>query len=69
MPPPVQNFIQRLIVGLVALDPLHEVLNGVLCVAVDVVWAAKFDLLKQEKQLEAFCTLIIHPDDCLQPAC
>lgn len=45
MPLPVQNLIQRLVGGLVTLDPLHEVLNGLFCVAVDVVWAAQFNLL------------------------
>lgn len=37
---PVQDLVQRLVGGLVTLDPLHEVLDGLLCVAVDVVWAA-----------------------------
>lgn len=45
---PVQNLVQRLIGRLVTLDPLHEVFNGLLCVAVDVVGAAQLHLLQEK---------------------
>lgn len=49
---PVQNLVQRLVRGLVTLDPLHEVLNGLLCIAVYVVWAAQLNLLQREETQE-----------------
>lgn len=50
MSSPVQNLVQRLVGRLVALDPLHEVLDGILGVAVDVVWAVQLNLLRGEEQ-------------------
>lgn len=44
---PVQDLVQRLIGRLVTLDPLHEVLNGLLCVAVEVVWTVQLHLLQK----------------------
>lgn len=48
---PVQNFIQRLVGRLVALDPLHEVLDGLLRVTVDVVWVPQLHLLQRRKDM------------------
>lgn len=47
---PVQDLVQRLVGRLVALDPLHEVFDGLLRVAVDVVGAAQLHLLQKEKR-------------------
>lgn len=64
---PVQNLIQRLVGGFVTLDSLHEVLNGLLCVAVYVVRAAQLYLLQtgntrrgceQEKEEDSCLTLL-----------
>lgn len=44
-PLPVQNLIQGFIGVLVAFNPLHEVLNCFICVAVSVIWAAQLHLL------------------------
>lgn len=46
---PVQNLVQRLVGRLVTLDSLHEVLDGLLRVAVDVVGAAQLHLLQEKR--------------------
>lgn len=46
---PVQSLVQSLVGWLVTLDSLHEVFNGLLCVAVYVVRTAQLHLLQGEE--------------------
>ena len=49
---PVLNLVQRLVGRLVTFDPLHEILDCLLCVAVNVVWASQLHLLQERKHRE-----------------